>query len=127
MLTEDHLHRGTESNDPADWRKWLENDSSLTPGLRESYQQTLEGFRQFCLKRAGGDQPGGGSGAGARPTVALARAYVELQGLERAPGPAQLQEWKEALNWLFRCRRCPAGAVLTGVPPLGRADLGRTP
>jgi hypothetical protein len=57
----------------------------------------------------------------------LARVYVELQRLERAPGSAQLHEWKEALNWLFRCRRCPPGAVLTGVPPLGRADLGRTP
>jgi len=59
--------------------------------------------------------------------VALAREYVELQRLEWVPGPAQLQEWKEALNWLLRCRRCPPGTVLTGVPPLGRADLGRTP
>ena len=33
----------------------------------------------------------------------------------------------EALNWLFRCHRCPPGAILTGVPPLARADLGQTP
>jgi hypothetical protein len=57
----------------------------------------------------------------------LAWEYVEVQRLERALGPTQLQVWKDALNWLFRCRRCPPGAVLTGVPPLGRADLGRTP
>jgi integron integrase len=87
----------------------------------------LEGFDQFCRKRGSGASSGGEAGAPARPTVALAREYVELQRLERAPGPAQLQEWKEALNWLFGCRRSAAGAVLTGVPPLGRADPGRTP
>ena len=65
--------------------------------------------------------------AAARPTVGLAREYVELQRLERAPGPAQLQEWKEALSWLFRCGQHPPSAELTGVPPLGRADPGRTP
>jgi hypothetical protein len=27
------------------------------------------------------------------------------RAMERAPGPAQLQEWKDALNWLFRWRR----------------------
>jgi hypothetical protein len=35
----------------ADWRKWLGNDSLLTPGLRESCRRTLEGFEQFCRKR----------------------------------------------------------------------------
>ena len=38
-----------------------------------------------------------------------------------------MQEWKDALNWLFRCRRGQRAAVLTGVPPLGRADPGQTP
>lgn len=80
MLTKDHLHRGTERNEPADWRKWLANDNSLTPCLRESYQQTLEGFQQFCLKRAAGERPDGGSAAGARPTVALARAPEPVEG-----------------------------------------------
>jgi hypothetical protein len=59
--------------------------------------------------------------------VRLAREYIELQRLERAPGPTQLQEWKEALNWLFRRGRSQRSAALTGVPPLGRADLGQTP
>lgn len=111
----------------ASWRNWLEKDPLLTPGLRESYQRTLAGFEQFCLKRGTSGTSGSGTCAPAQPTVALARVYVELQRLEQAPGPAQLQEWKEALNWLFRSRRCPPGVVLTGVPPLGRADLGRTP
>jgi hypothetical protein len=100
------------------WRQWLEADALLSPGLRESYRQTLEGFERFCRQRA--------SGTEARPTVALAREHVELQRLERAPGPAQLQEWKEALNWLFRHGRSHRSAALTGVPPLGRVDLGQT-
>ena len=53
--------------------------------------------------------------------------HVELQRLERAPGPAQLQEWKDALNWLFRCGRGQRKATQMGVPPLGRTDLGRPP
>ncbi len=127
MLTGDPIGGETARSQAADWRNWLANDPLLTPGLRESYRRTLEGFNQFCLKRRGGASSGGGACVPARPSVGLAREYVELQRLERAPGPAQLQEWKEALNWLFRARRCPPGPVLTGVPPLGRADLGRTP
>jgi integron integrase len=127
MLSENQNDRGTGRSEAADWRDWLAKDSRLTPGLRESYRPTLTGFDEFCLRRRASGTAGGGTGAAAQPTVALAREYVELQRLERAPGPAQLQAWKDALNWLFRCRRCPPGAVLTGVPPLGRADLGRTP
>jgi integron integrase len=127
MLTGDHTDGATGPSSPADWRNWLGNDSLLTPGLRESYRRTLEGFEEFCRKRGVSGSSGGGAPAAARATVGLAREYVELQRLERAPGPAQLQEWKEALNWLFHCRRCPPGTMLTGVPPLGKADLGRTP
>ena len=126
MLGDDPTGRGTGGGQTADWRNWLANDPLLTPGLQESYRRTLERFEQFYLKRGGAEGSGGGSGAAGRPTVALAREYVELQRLEWAPGPAQLQEWKDALNWLFRARRCPPGPMLTGVPPLGRADLGRT-
>ena len=121
MHTADQIGGGIGRNDAPDWPGWLAKDPSLTPGWRESYRRTLAGFEQFCRKR------GSGADGPARPPVALAREYVEVQRLEQAPGPARLQEWKEALNWLFRCRRCPPGAVLTGVPPLGRADLGRTP
>jgi integron integrase len=121
------MNRGTEPSGSASWRNWLVNDPLLTPGLRESYRRTLAGFEQFYLKRGASGTAGSGACGLAQPTVVLAREYVELQRLEQAPGAAQLLEWKEALNWLFRCRRCPPGAVLTGVPPLGRADLGRTP
>ncbi len=127
MLTGDHADGATGPSSHAHWRKWLGNDSLLTPGLRESYRRTLEGFEQFCRKRWVSGSSGGGPSGAAWPSVGLAREYVELQRLERAPGSAQLQEWKEALNWLFRCRRCPPGAMLTGVPPLAKADLGRTP
>jgi len=127
MLNGTHQDNVTEPGPLADWRQWLETDPLLSPGLRESYRRTLEGFEQFCRKRPGAQAPSGGAAASARPSVGLAREYVELQRLERGPGPAQLQEWKDALNWLFRCRRAQRSGVLTGVPPLGRADLGRTP
>jgi hypothetical protein len=63
------------------------------------------------------------AGTAARPTVGLAREFVELQRLERVPGPAQLEEWKDALNGLFRRGRTQQSPTLTGVPPLSRADL----
>jgi hypothetical protein len=115
MLSGNQISQGTGQGEFASWRNWLEKDHLLTPGLRESYQQTLAAFEQFCLKRGASQTPGSGAGAPAQLTVALAREYVELQRLE------------QALNWLFRCRRCPPGEVLTGVPTLGRADLGQTP
>lgn len=128
MLSGNQIGPRAGLDEAADWRNWLANDPRLTPGLRESYRGTLAGFEQFCRQSAEpAGRASGGTRAAAQPTAALAREYVELQRLERAPGPAQLQEWKEALNGLFRCRWCPRGAVLTGVPPLGRADLGRTP
>lgn len=105
----------------------MEQDRTLTPAVRESYRGTLEGFEQFCLKRQVSGVAGAGARAVGRSSVTLAREYVELQRLERAPGPAQLQDWKEALNWLFRRGRSLPGPALTGVPPLGREDLGRTP
>ncbi len=121
VLTGNQAEPPSGRNEAADWRHWLINDPLLSPDVREGYRRTLEGFEQFCAKR------GGGAGASAQPTVALAREFVELLRLEWVPGAAQLQEWKDALNWLFRARRRPAGPVLTGVPALGRADLGRTP
>lgn len=111
------------------WREAVQADTSLSPGLRESYRRTLEGFEVFCHKRSHGQRanaPPSGAVAGRRAGIALAREYVELQRLERLPGPAQLQEWKEALNWYFRQGREDLGPALTGVPTLGRADLGRT-
>jgi len=117
MLTGDHTDGATGLSSHADWRNWLGNHSLFTPGLRESYRRTLEGFEEFCRKRGVSGSSGGGAPAAARATVGLAREYVELQRLERAPGPTQLQERKEALHWLFRCRGRPPGAMLTGVPP----------
>ena len=127
MLNMAHNDHPADADPLADWPGWLEADALLSPGLRESYRRTLEGFEQFCRKRAEGRGTPSTPAAPARVTVELAREYMELQRLERAPGPAQLQEWKDALNWLFRCRRDQRTAGLTGVPPLGRADLGQTP
>src|ERR1035437_365858 len=85
------------------WPEALQADNSLSPGLRESYRRTLEGFEAFCGRRsrapAASGALTGSAGAGRRARIALARDYVELQRLERVPGPRQLEEWKEALNW----------------------------
>jgi integrase len=97
-----------------DWARQLNAEDSLTPGLRESYRRTLAGFLALCRQRKAG------------ATAALAREYVELARLEHAPAPARLQEWKDGLNWFFRLGREASSAAMRGVPPLGRADLGRT-
>ena len=74
----------------ADWEERLVQEAVLPPGLRESYRATFQAFLGFCRRRQSG------------PTVAAARDYVEIARLERQPGPVQLQEWKDALNWFFR-------------------------
>jgi hypothetical protein len=96
MLSGNQIGCGTGCSDAADWRNWLAIDPLITLGLREGYRQTLAGFEQFCLQHAASRNAGGGTRAPAQPTVALAREYVELRRLERAPGPARLHEWKEA-------------------------------
>ena len=106
-------------NDPPalffpNWPDALSADPSLTPGLREVYRRLLSGFMEFCRRRQ------------AASSVALARDYVELLGLEQAPAPARLQTWKDGLNWYFRRGREAASAALRGVPPLARSDLGQT-
>ena len=98
MLNTAHSDSPADADALADWPGWLEADGLLSPGLRESYRRTLEGFEQFCRKRAQVQGASGAPPAVARVTVGLAREYVELQRWE-APGPAQLQEWKDALNW----------------------------
>ena len=111
------------------WREAIRADTSLSPGLRESYRRTLESFEVFFQKRShrqAANAPASNPVAGRRAGIALAREYVELQQLERVPGPARLQEWKDALNWYFRQGREDVGAALTGVPTLGRADMGQT-
>jgi integron integrase len=97
----------------SDWGRKLHADDSLTPGLRASYRRTLVAFLHFCQQRKSG------------PTVALARDYVELARLEHTPSPAQLQEWKDGLNWFFRRGRESSAVAMKGVPPLARSDLGR--
>ena len=98
-----------------EWTARLRAEDSLTPGLRGSYRQTLARFGEFCRQRRTG------------PSVAGAREFVELARLERAPSPARLQEWKDALNWFFRGGREAAVVALRGVPPLARSDLGTAP
>ena len=97
------------------WKAVLVVDPLISPGLREAYAGTIEGFERHCRKKD------------AAATKEMARAYVDLQQLERSPGPAQLEEWKDALNWYFRARKeMKTPLEITGIPPLARADLGKT-
>ena len=52
---------------------------SSPTGRRESYRHTVTGFLAFCRRRQ------------AHATVALAREYVELARLERAPSAGRRQ------------------------------------
>jgi integron integrase len=91
-------------------------DPSLAPRLREAYRRAITEFLDYCRRK---DCP---------PSVAAARAHVEVARLEQAPEPVQLQAWKEAMNWFFRQRKQWVRAraqQAQGVPSLGRQDLGR--
>ena len=96
MLNNLEKDAGTGGGVLAHWRQPLETVGLLSPGLKEAYRGRLEDFEQFCGKRAGSQDRAAGGESAPRATVGLAREYVDLQRLERAPGPAQLQEWKEA-------------------------------
>jgi integron integrase len=102
-------------SDRPDWAALLASDPALPPELREGYRVSVARFLSFC---AGRGQP---------PSIPLAREHVELVRLEHAPSPARLQQWKDALNWYFRRGRTPGVQGVDDVPPLARADLGRTP
>ena len=66
MLNTAHSDSPADADALADWPGWLEADGLLSPGLRESYRRTLEGFEQFCRKRAQGQgAPGTPAAAGA--------------------------------------------------------------
>ncbi|HWI57879.1 MAG TPA: integron integrase [Bacillota bacterium] len=99
----------------AGWAGRLAAAPELSRELRESYRRTLQAFEAFCQQHGGG------------VSIPLAREFVQQEQLARRPTAAQLQEWKEALNWYFRRGQpAPAPLVLTGVPPLARSDLGRS-
>jgi site-specific recombinase XerD len=100
----------------AAWSRALSSEPSLAPRLREAYRRAIAEFLSYCRRKD------------CSPSVAAARAYVEVARLEQAPGPVQLQAWKEALNWFFRQQKQWVGAQAReaqGVPALGRQDLGR--
>ncbi len=100
----------------AAWSRTLSLDPSLAPRLREAYRGTITEFLSYYRRK------------NCPPSVAAARAYVEVARLEHATGPVQLQGWKEALNWFFRKQKEWVRAQAQqaqGVPSLGRQDVGQ--
>jgi hypothetical protein len=75
------------------WPKALASDPLISPGESEGYRRAIERFLDYCRQKA------------CLPSAARAREYVEVARLEHAPGPVQLREWKDSLNWLFRQRK----------------------
>ena len=98
-----------------DWQLHLRREEALPSPVRESYRRIVGGFLGYCRRQR------------TPATVALAREYVEGKRQERAGTPAQVQQWKEALNWFFRRSRKSSPGRVTNVPPPARTDLGTAP
>lgn len=106
----------------------------LVEGRREAYRQVIVRYLHECKQRHWA------------VSVASARRFMETVEREQQPSAAKLAVWKDGLNWFFRRaaareqgrvvrvagRGQPAqtgptgGPVMSDVPTLGRADLGRT-
>lgn len=95
------------------WSARLTADDSLSTDSKQAYRLTLSRFLKSCAQRQ------------VPVSSKSAREFVALARLERPPTAAELQDWKDALNWFFQRGR-ESMAVLKGVPPLARTDLGET-
>jgi integron integrase len=103
------------------------------PARREACRRIIAWYLHECKKR------------GWAVSVASARQFMEVVDRERQPAAERLAVWKEGLNWFFRRAAEPAtravarvvgeepakagttnGPVMSDVPTLGQADLGRT-
>jgi hypothetical protein len=81
-------------------------------------------LRSFASGRDASGSAGGVTRAPARPTVALARVYVELQRLERAPGPAPTAGVEGCAQLAVPLPPVPAGRGADGRAAAGPGRLG---
>jgi hypothetical protein len=95
--------------------------------IRQRYRLTIIRYLKFCKQSR------------QQATVESARQFMYEVEAARQLGKTQLEHWKEALRWFFReggkqaDRRgargtgaVPQATVITDVPTLGAADVGRT-
>jgi integron integrase len=112
------------------WSEALAHAQMPLP-VRSQYRTALRNYFRFCKQTR------------QRATVPSARQFIQQLQVPRQLPAAQLPVWKAALNWFFRSARQaprttpspvarplsppPAVApVITGLPTLGAADLGKT-
>jgi len=86
----------------------------LTPAQRESHRLTIVRYLHHC------------KATNTRATVASARQFVESVVRKDKPTDEDLARRKEALNWFFREAREYRKHRAHDIPPLARADLGKT-
>ena len=113
-----------------DWAEALAR-ANLPDSIRSQYRAAILQYLRFCKRTRQG------------ATVASARQFMQDQERRRLLSGPDLAPWKAGMNWFFReggrrrqtrpvAPRPPApsarggGPVLSGVPTLGAADLGKT-
>lgn len=110
---------------PAGWfPQWAEvlGQVHLPALVRQQYRMAIVQYLRFCKQRR------------QRATVDSARQFMAETGQQRRLSVSQQATWKAALNWFFKEAGKPRDAgrattlepVMTGVPTLGAADLGKT-
>src|SRR5207247_821068 len=82
----------TQPMRPLNFPEWVEvlNRSALSEELKIGYGMTIRWYLSFCTR--------------ARVAVCheSARDFIGFARQEKSPGPALLEQWKEAIRWLFR-------------------------
>jgi integron integrase len=110
---------------PAVWfPQWAEvlGQVRLPALVRQQYRMAILEYLRFCKQRR------------QRATVDSARQFMGELGQQRRLSVSQQATWKAALNWFFKEAGkqrdvgtvSTPGPVMTGVPTLGAADLGKT-
>ncbi len=110
---------------PAVWfPQWAEvlGRVRLPALLRQQYRMAILEYLRFCKQRR------------QRATVDSARQFMGEMGQQRRLSLSHLTTWKAALNWFFKeagnqkdaGTASTPGPVMTDVPTLGAADLGKT-
>jgi hypothetical protein len=130
----------SEHHPPVWFPGWAEElqRMRLPPLIRQQYRTALLQYLRFCKQ------------SHQRATVDSARQFMQEVEAQRRLGVSQLATWKEALRWFFReaqqqpgevgrhgparrlgttaraAQRSAPTNVMTDVPTLGAADLGKT-
>jgi len=96
-----------------DWAQVLDNES-VEQKTQKLYRQTILGYLHFC-KISG------------RPvSVTSARVFVESKERQESRITVDKSVQKEALNWFFKHAGSGSKYCSGDVPPLAKADMGKT-